>query len=394
MPRLSPDALPKYRKHRASGQAIVTLFGRDCYLGPYGSKASRAEYDRLIGEWLARGRPTTGTTAQTEITVNEVMVAYWRHARVHYVKGGRPTTQQGLIRLALKPVKALYGKRPAVEFGPLSFKAVRQTFVDAGMTRKTVNGFVDSIRLMFKWAASEELIPESVHRALTTVAGLRQGKTEAPDRPPVQPVPDSDVEATLPHVPPIVADMVRLQRLTGMRPTEVCTIRPGDIDRSRDVWRYAPESHKTEHHGRSRTIFLGPKAQTIVTPYLNRPANAHCFDPRESEAVRLAERSRRRRTPLSCGNRPGTNDTGRRRAKMTGRYDKNSYRRAVQRGCLKANIPMWSPNQLRHAAATDIRRTYGLEAAQVSLGHSTADVTQVYAERDAAKAEQVARELG
>jgi hypothetical protein len=32
---------PKYRKHRASEQAIVTNSGRDRYLGPHGSMASR-----------------------------------------------------------------------------------------------------------------------------------------------------------------------------------------------------------------------------------------------------------------------------------------------------------------------------------------------------------------
>jgi site-specific recombinase XerC len=57
-------------------------------------------------------------------------------------------------------------------------------------------------------------------------------------------------------------------------------------------------------------------------------------------------------------------------------------------------IPHWHPNQLRHTAATMIRRDYGLEAAQVILGHSKADVTQIYAERDAAKAIEVIRNIG
>ena len=47
---------PKYRKHKASGQAIVTIGGKMFYLGPHNSKASRIEYDRFIGEWLANGR--------------------------------------------------------------------------------------------------------------------------------------------------------------------------------------------------------------------------------------------------------------------------------------------------------------------------------------------------
>ena len=54
----------------------------------------------------------------------------------------------------------------------------------------------------------------------------------------------------------------------------------------------------------------------------------------------------------------------------------------------------WSPNQLRHTAATEIRRDFGLEAAQIILGHSAADVTQVYAERDLAKGIEVAKRIG
>jgi hypothetical protein len=55
MPRLI-HSNPSYRKHRASGQAVVTIDGKDIYLGPHGTKASRNEYDRV--NWrVARQRP-------------------------------------------------------------------------------------------------------------------------------------------------------------------------------------------------------------------------------------------------------------------------------------------------------------------------------------------------
>lgn len=57
-------------------------------------------------------------------------------------------------------------------------------------------------------------------------------------------------------------------------------------------------------------------------------------------------------------------------------------------------MPHWSPNRLRHSFATRVRKAHGLEAAQVLLGHAKADVTQVYAERDLARAEAVALEIG
>ena len=69
-----------------------------------------------------------------------------------------------------------------------------------------------------------------------------------------------------PTCPPVVADMVRFQRLTGCRPGEVCQIRPCDVDRSGEVWEYRPESHKTEHHGLERIIYIGPKAQDVLCP--------------------------------------------------------------------------------------------------------------------------------
>jgi hypothetical protein len=71
-------SVPAYRRHRPSGQAVVTLNYRDHYLGCFGSQASRLEYDRLIGEWLQRGRqisPLHNATA-CEPSVIEVIAAY------------------------------------------------------------------------------------------------------------------------------------------------------------------------------------------------------------------------------------------------------------------------------------------------------------------------------
>ena len=54
MPKLL--RVPKYRRHKPTGQAVVTLSGKDHYLGKWNTTASKAEYSRLIGEWLAAGR--------------------------------------------------------------------------------------------------------------------------------------------------------------------------------------------------------------------------------------------------------------------------------------------------------------------------------------------------
>lgn len=53
MPRLA-NRPPKYRRHKASGQAIATIEGRDHYLGPYGSPESHEKYQCLVAQWNER----------------------------------------------------------------------------------------------------------------------------------------------------------------------------------------------------------------------------------------------------------------------------------------------------------------------------------------------------
>ncbi|MEQ8850051.1 site-specific integrase [Botrimarina sp.] len=395
MPRFT-QKLPKYRKHRASGQAVVTLNGVDHYLGRHGTKASRLQYDRLVAEWLASGRAVAPSSAPSHaaLTIVELSALYWRFAQSYYRKDGRSTRVTPGIKAALRYLKDWYGREPAAEFGPVRLKALRARMVQDGHSRRYVNDHVARIKRMFKWGAGEELIPESTYRALALVEGLKKGRTEARETAPVLPIDDAAVTATLPSMPEVVADMVRLQRLTGMRPAEVCLLRPCDLDRTGDVWLYRPASHKTEHHDRARVVFLGQRSQAIVLRYLARDPAAYCFSPSDSEAKRRAAAHAARVTPTAYGNRPGTNRKRRPRRSAGDCYSTASYRRAIHRACDKAKVPRWSPNRLRHAAATEIRAKFGLEAAQVILGHAGADVTQVYAERDLAKGAEVARRVG
>lgn len=117
---------PAYRLYKRTGQAVVTLNGRDHYLGRHGTKASRDAYARLVGEWLQHGRTLPGSRSEAEgVSVSELIAAYWTHAKSYYVKKGRPTSEQGSIKQAMKPLRRLYGKVPARDFGPLALKAVR-----------------------------------------------------------------------------------------------------------------------------------------------------------------------------------------------------------------------------------------------------------------------------
>ncbi len=270
-----------------------------------------------------------------------------------------------------------------------------------GWARTAINANMGRIRRAFKWAVAEELLSPTVLEGLRAVAGLRDGRSEARETEPVRPVADEQVNATLPYLGSVVAAMVRLQRITGMRPYEVVSIRPCDIDRSDEVWIYEPSHHKNKWRGHVRQVPLGPKAQEILKPFMSRRADTFLFSPAEAEAERNAERRKNRKSPMTPSQAARKSKAKPGRAKRE-RYDTNSYRRAIDYGVRMANkkrkpdeqIPNWYPLQLRHTRATEVRKSYGLDGAQAALGHKNADVTQVYAEKSLEVAVRIAKETG
>jgi hypothetical protein len=223
---MSSERLPKYRLHRPSGQVVVSLGGHGFCLGRYDSPQSRAEYDRRIAEWFANGRcvsiPTGG---RPDLTVGELLAAYWKHAEAYYRKDGTPTSELDALKVAFRRLRRLYGHTSASAFGPLALKAVCLGMVKDGLVRTSINKHLSRIRSLFKWAAANELIPATVFHGLLTVSGLRRGHTEARESVPVRPVPEPHVEATRPHVSRQVWATVQLQRRTGMRPGGIMRVR-------------------------------------------------------------------------------------------------------------------------------------------------------------------------
>ena len=414
MPKLT-TAVPSYRHHKASGRAVVTLNGKDHYLGPWQSSESKAEYNRLIAEWVAAGKTTTasgradGLPTTAGITVAELLVGYLSEAEIAYTKNGRPTSHLHNIKDAVVPLSDLYATEPVATFSPLKLKAVRDVFVARKLCRSTVNKHVGTIKRIFKWGTENELVPATVYHALQAVGGLRRGRSTAKESAPVRPVPDTFVQAVLPLVSKQVAAMIRLQEITGMRPGEVTIMRGCDLDTSGKVWTYTPSTHKTEHHGIERPIYLGPKAQEVVKPLLKSDLTAYLFDPRDAMEDYNAERRRKRKTPMTPSQASRTKKSRPKVAPLD-HYTTESYRRAVARACRKADkaarkrhpdakpedvfVPVWHPHQLRHNAATRLRKEFGIEAARVVLGHRSAAVTEVYAELDQTKASTIMGRVG
>ncbi|MBL9165832.1 MAG: site-specific integrase [Planctomycetaceae bacterium] len=392
MPKLV-NSLPSYRRHKASGQAVVTLNGKDHYLGPHGSKVSRDQYDRLIAEWLANGRRTV-KQEQASISMEELLAAFWEHAQQYY-KGldGLPTKEVDAYRQAMKPLRALYGATQVESFGPLALKTVRERFIAAGYARSHVNKQVGRLKRIFKWGVENELVSPGVFQALQAVAGLKLGRTEARETKPVEPVSEGLVGAVESHLSRQVWTMIQLQVLTGMRSGEVTAMRGCDLTMNGDAWEYRPQFHKTAYRGKSRIIFLGPQAQELLKPFLKQDSSAFIFSPKDAQLERNAVRREQRQTPMTPSQ--AQRKPNQQPRKFPGeRYTSQSYGRAITDAAKKAGIDHWSPHQLRHTAATRIREKFGLEAAQVILGHSRADVTQIYAEANHKKAADIMSSVG
>jgi integrase len=379
MPR---TRIPSLRLHKSSGLAVVTLNGRDHYLGPHDAPDVQDRYNALVARWIAGGRRPLGETDATQpdgtpaLTVEQMAGRYLAHVETAYRKRGKLTTYGVRVKRVLAALVRMYGPLPAAKFGRKEFASLRNLWVEEPgkggqpRARVTVNYYADAIRQAFRWAAEDGLIPASVPAELAVVRRLQKGRSKARETP-ARRAPDMDaVRLVQTHCPPVVRALIDVQVLTGMRPGEACAMRPKDVDRSGPIWRYTvdPDIYKTAHvEGAVRIVSIGPKAQAVLRWWVDR-------------AVRL--RGQDGAVFVSRAGKP---------------YRPGMYAGIVGRACDRVGLEgavRWTPNGLRHLAATAIRARYGVEAAQAVLGHSDVKTTQIYAEVDMTTADRVAREMG
>lgn len=351
---------PKFSRH-SSGQARVRIDGRVHYLGPYGSREALERYSRLIDDWRQ-----SADCPPASLSIAQLTLLYFRRCRKHYRKADQETSEVSNVQIALRHLNASCRDIQAAAFTPKMLRTVRDQMVAAGYVRTSINRHIGRIRRMFKWAVSEELVPLNTFLALGTLQGLQYGRTEAFEASPVVPVPQAWIDAVEPYVSRPVRAMIRLQLATGMRPGEVRILRGCDLNMTGEVWEYRPASHKTEHHGKGRVVMIGPAGQAILREFLKTDLHEFLFSPRDATV---------KGNPGRC-------------------YTAYSYGRAIARACAEWGVPHWSPNRLRHNFATRARREFGIEAARVTLGHSSAVTSEIYAERDLEAARAVVAKIG
>lgn len=406
-----PKAKAPARSYHISGQSIVRIGGRDFYLGKHDSPESIARYAVLISIYQAAGCslpedfdagvlderlhlflatvPNEAVISQQStlpMLVKHVTAAFRIHAAKRYSHNPQELHRLGRICDALNKHA---GDVKAEDYGPLALQQQRQRWIDAGLSRPYCNRLTNAVVRIFKYAVSQELVPESAWTRLKSVESLRVGQTEAPETEAVRPVSIEIVRATAEQLPPVLKAMIRIHLSTGMRPSELCRMRPCDIDRSGEVWVYRPTKHKTANRGKIKAVPILGDAREAIADYLNRAPESFCFSPAESVAYLNAQKRSARKSKVQPSQQC--------RAKASPKkapgdhYTPHSYRQSIQRAAKRAGVEQWHPYQMRHLAITAVREALGIEAAQAFAGHSSISMTEHYAKQTEAKAIEAAK---
>lgn len=288
-------------------------------------------------------------------TVAELCERYLAWAEHYYRKpdpetGERMPTREHLnLADAMRPVRELLGDRDPATLRAEDLCAIQDYWVSRGIQRDQINHRISRVRRMVKWATRppHRWLDAAVLTDLQLTEPLKRHRCDAPEPVDVTPANWDQVSDTLAVCPLDVATMIELQWWTGMRSGEVVNLRRSWLTdqtfQGKRLLIYRPRQHKTSHHGKDRTILIGPNGQGVLRPWLDRV--------------------------------PADQDQLFSRTVM-------SYRRAIVYHNRKHGLAHWTPNQLRHAFATRMRATHRLDVVQILLGHSDIKTTQIYADPD------------
>ena len=373
-------------------------------------RVTEAAASRVYAEWLVDWFSQADVqTPISVITMTEFFTRYTSHAQVYYRRKDKtPTSEVDRIWHACNRMSLLFGRMPASDVQPQHLLGFRQSLIDGGLMRTTVNAYVSIIKRAYKWGKNQGMVAGKAYDAIRDIGELTAGRSEAEDPEKIVGVPWAIVEATLHHMPDVVRTMVMLQWHTGMRPGEVCGIKGIEIDTAESPWLYKPKHHKLAHRKIERRIYFGPESQKLLEPYLTRHLTDHLFSPAEAHRQRLDMQIANyspadgspdyRQWPSYQRRREQARGNGRHGA----RYTTGSYRNAVHAACDDAFDPLgeavasgdtshrWNPNQLRHAAKDRFERQYDLRVAGDLLGHVSTSTTGKYGEKNWDKAREAA----
>lgn len=356
--------LEKRRAHATPGaQCIVTYASgkrKFVNLGAYGSEESIQKYNELV-----RTKTLEVRVELSDVRIAELFSRFisWGEDRVDHKDLNR-------IRQTLKIVFEFQPDITVADFTALHFRKVIDKFQEIGAhprkrkgravwSRAYINRMIQDVKRVFRWGVSWDLVTPDQRERVLSVPTLRKRDTTAPEAPGRVLVTDADVLATLPYMSQTVQDMVLVQRGAAMRTKEICTLRVGDLDKSRSCWCACSGrmengmSNKTDRFGTKRFVaFSLEETKILRRNCAGKPDTAYVF---ASDYERLGTRG----------------------------FTTSSYGHAIRDAILLAHkdgkkIPFWTSYQLRHAGITAISLSLGHEAAQYAAGHTNPKTTEIY----------------
>lgn len=288
-------------------------------------------------------------------TIEELCDRAEAWADSYYQQKGRPTGEASNIKYAIEPLVEL---APYESLDAICYELVSdcvEHMVNRGLSRRSINDRLRRIKTVLRWAAKppRRWISAETLVDVSLVEPLKRWRTKAPESDGVKPVSWELVQATIRLSPPWLAVMIWVHWWCGCRPSEVVSMRKSEIVERDGVLIYSPSLHKTAHHGNQRHIIIGPRGQELLRPWMTVVQSDDLFHIRS----------------------------------------KTGYRQAVQRVCDSANIERWVPAQIRHSYMTRVGND-DLDGARAVAGHSNADTTLIYVEKDIKKAIDVQLDHG
>jgi integrase len=260
------------------------------------------------------------------------------------------------IKKAFSLLIECYPNADTVSFSALKLIEFQKYLISKEYARDYCNKLITFIRGVFKWGMIDQLVSPTLAFQLECVPTIRYGETKESIK--RTEVPISYVETLLPYLPEQIADMLRLQLLTAMRPSEVFRMTWAQIktDYDGENWLYLPYKHKTSWRGKDKVVILGNDEQEILNKYKVTNSDEYLF--------------------LNLKGNPYT----------TGVYD-NIIRETIE----KNKLPKFTPYQLRHTKLTDISLEFGRDTARAVAGHTSEITTSIYDHADLEKAKLVVK---
>jgi Site-specific recombinase XerD len=381
MPKLK-NRSPKLAKDK--NYAVVYFDGKKVPMGIYGTKEAEDNYRRFLMEWAAIG-VCTHNKSNKSYKVDDLALDFLKS-----MKNDCGKSDFGNYKTAVKVVLNIYSGTLVKDFNPVALKTVQNQFVEKGYARDYCNKLTRFVRKMFAWGAENGLVSPEIPVALKLVSHVNKRMTE--NRPARKNVPDDVVVRTLPYLLPTIAEMVQVQRLTAMRPSEVCNMRIDCIDCSGETWLYIPLKHKTGWRNHKRIIPLAKPVQEILLRRMDgKTPEQYVFSPTDA----MQEKRERDATNRKSKVQPSQKVRKEKRIvnpkqKFREFYTSESYGKSIKNAMKTANkyLPVgeklvhWTPYQLRHTAITELVRTNGMDVARAVAGQKSISVTMGYAHAD------------